>query len=368
MEFTLEHTDANTKARAGTLQLPHGEVQTPIFMPVGTQGTVKALTSKELEDLDAQIILGNTYHLFLRPGGEVMNKVGGLHTFMSWKRPILTDSGGYQVYSLARLRKLNDEGVTFQSHIDGSTFTFTPERVVKIQEELGVDIMMQLDECPPTNATKEQIDKAVERSFLWARRAADAWKKPDTSLFGIVQGGLHIDLRQKSAEHLLTLDLPGYALGGFSVGEEMKEAYPAIDASADFLPAHKPRYLMGIGFPEDIVHAVGSGLDMFDCVLPTRCARTGMCFYSEGRLRIKNATHRDDLQPIDPECTCYTCRNFSRAYLRHLFIANEITAIILMTIHNIHFYLDLCRKMRTAILQDSFKEFSDSFFQSLKYL
>ena len=368
MDFTIHHHDAHTRARAGLLQVPHGEVQTPVFMPVGTQGAVKAMTSRALEDVGARIILGNTYHLFLRPGCETIQKAGGLHRFIGWQRPILTDSGGYQVYSLAKLRKITDEGVVFRSHIDGTEFTFTPENVVTIQEGFGVDIMMQLDECPPTHADRAHIEQAVDRSALWARRSYDAWSRGDSSLFGIVQGGLHPDLREKSIEKLLSVELPGYALGGFSVGEDMEEAYPVIAQTAQRLPRDKPRYLMGIGFPEDIVRAVGFGVDMFDCVLPTRCARTGMCFYSEGRLRIKNACYREDMQPIDPTCTCYTCRHFSRAYLRHLFMANEITGIVLMTIHNIHFYLDLCTKMRSAIMNDTFSEFYDGFFASLKYL
>jgi queuine tRNA-ribosyltransferase len=365
MEFLLEHTDAHTNARAGTLKLSHGDVQTPVFMPVGTQGTVKALTVRDIEETGAQMILGNTYHLFLRPGSEIIQKAGGLHSFTGWQGPVLTDSGGYQVYSLADLRKLNDQGVTFKSHVDGTAFTFTPESVVKIQEQFGVDIMMQLDECPPSHAGRKEIAAAVARSALWAQRSADAWSSTASALFGIVQGGLHADLRQHSAEQLTALDLPGYALGGFSVGEDMSEAYPVIERAAQMLPGHKPRYLMGVGFPEDIVRAVGSGVDMFDCVLPTRCARNGMCFFSAGRLRIKNAAYKDDMRPIDPACSCYACRTFSRAYLRHLFMAGEITALVLMTIHNITYYVNLCRRMREAILQNAFAKFSRDFFASL---
>jgi queuine tRNA-ribosyltransferase len=364
MQFSLDHTDGN--ARAATLKLPHGTLETPMFMPVGTQGTVKAMTPNQLEEIGAQIILGNTYHLFLRPGADIIAKAGGLHRFSGWTRPILTDSGGYQVYSLAKLRKLNDTGVIFQSHIDGSTVEFTPEKVVEFQELLGVDIMMQLDECPPATAGVAQIKTAVDRSLLWAERSRSAWSRQDSSLFGIVQGGLHEDLRRESAAGLIALDLPGYALGGFSVGEDMQLSYPVIAASAAMLPQNKPRYLMGIGFPEDIVRAVSFGLDMFDCVLPTRCARTGLCFVSEGRLRIKNSCYRDDMRPIDPGCECYTCKTFSRAYLRHLFIAKEISACVLMTIHNLHYYLELCRSMRTAIKADCFQEFHDNFFASLK--
>jgi queuine tRNA-ribosyltransferase len=364
MKFTLEHTDAHSRARAARLVLPHGEVQTPVFMPVGTQATVKSLTSRDVDELGAQMLLGNTYHLHLRPGSELISRAGGLHAFMGWHKPILTDSGGYQVYSLARLRRLSNDGVTFQSHIDGSACTFTPEKVVQIQEQLGVDIMMQLDECPPAHAAKKDIERAVDRSLNWARRSRDAWSRSTGVLFGIAQGGLHDDLRCKSIEHLVALELPGYALGGFSVGENMHEAYPVIERAAGRLPVAAPRYLMGIGFPEDIVRAVAAGIDMFDCVLPTRCARNGMCFTSRGRLRIKNARYRNDMAPIDEACTCYTCRTFSRAYLRHLCMAHEITGSVLMTIHNIHYYLELCRQMRSAILADSFKAFSDGFFRS----
>lgn len=363
MRFSLDATDG--RARAATLELPNGTLTTPVFMPVGTQGTVKAMTTALLEDIGAQIILSNTYHLFLRPGADIIERAGGLHRFSAWKRPILTDSGGYQVYSLAKLRTLNDSGVTFQSHIDGSMVEFTPEKVVAFQELLGVDIMMQLDECPPTTANRDQITTAVQRSLLWAARSREAWRRSESALFGIVQGGLHADLRAASAAGLIDLDLPGYALGGFSVGEDMQLSYPAIAASAAMLPPDKPRYLMGIGFPEDIVRAVGFGLDMFDCVLPTRCARNGLCFYSEGRLRIKNACYRDDMRPIDPQCACYACRTVSRAYLRHLFLANEISALVLMTIHNLHYYLELCRCMRTAIMDGRFREFQDSFLASL---
>lgn len=367
MHFTLFHRDIHTKARAGSLVLAHGEVQTPVFMPVGTQAAVKGITMRDLKALGTQIMLGNTYHLFLRPGCDVIEKAGGLHNFIGWQDPILTDSGGYQVYSLANLRQVNNDGVTFRSHIDGTEFALTPEKVITTQETFGVDIMMQLDECPPTNAAKTQIATAVDRTVLWAQRSLAAWSKPETLLFGIVQGGLHADLRQRSAEELIKLDLPGYALGGFSVGEKIQDAYPVIASTAALLPEDRVRYLMGVGFPEDMVLAVGLGIDMFDCVLPTRCARTGMCFFSEGRLRIKNSCYRDDFTPIDPACRCYTCSNFSRAYIRHLFMAREITATILMTIHNIFYYLKLCRDIRKAILKNAFKQFQDDFFASLKY-
>ncbi len=362
MRFSLDATDG--RARAATIDLPHGTLTTPVFMPVGTQGTVKAMTNALLEDIGAQIVLGNTYHLYLRPGADIIARAGGLHRFSAWQRPFLTDSGGYQVYSLAKLRTLNDSGVSFQSHVDGSMVEFTPEKVVAFQELLGVDIMMQLDECPPTTADRDQITAAVQRSLLWAARSREAWRRDECALFGIVQGGLHADLRAQSAAGLIALDLPGYALGGFSVGEDMQQSYPAIAAAAALLPPDRPRYLMGIGFPEDIVRAAGFGLDMFDCVLPTRCARNGLCFYSGGRLRIKNACYRDDMSPIDPQCTCYACRTVSRAYLRHLFLANEINACVLMTIHNLHYYLELCRGMRAAIMAGRFREFHDGFLAS----
>lgn len=365
MRFSIEHSDAHSEARAGMLSLPHGDVPTPVFMPVGTQGTVKAMTMRDIGDTDARIILGNTYHLFLRPGLELLEKAGGLHRFIGWQRPILTDSGGFQVYSLADLRKLTDEAVTFKSHIDGSAFTFTPESVVKLQEGFGVDIMMQLDECPPATADKAHIGRAVNRSLLWAARSRDAWTSPQSSLFGIVQGGLHADLRLQSAEGLIALDLPGYALGGFSVGEVMTDAYPVIEKTALALPREKPRYLMGVGTPEDIVRAVGYGVDMFDCVLPTRCARNGLCFCSHGKLRIKNACYKDDFTPLDAACSCYACRSFTRGYIRHLYMAGEITALILMTIHNITYYLDLCRRLREAILQDGYRHFCEEFFRGL---
>lgn len=367
MHFTLEHCDTGSSARAGMLSLPHGQVPTPVFMPVGTQATVKAMTVQDMEAAGAGIILNNTYHLFLRPGLDLVQKAGGLHRFSGWNRPILTDSGGFQVYSLADLRKLTDQGVTFKSHIDGTVFTFTPESVVELQEGFGVDIMMQLDECPPATADKALISRAVSRSLLWAERSRQVWSSGQSALFGIVQGGLHEDLRLESARGLMALDLPGYALGGFSVGEKMTDAYPVIRATAQALPADKPRYLMGVGTPEDIVRAVGFGIDMFDCVLPTRCARNGLLFCSQGKLRIKNARYKDDFMPLDPACSCYACRNFSRAFIRHLYMAGEITALMLMTMHNIEYYLGLCRRLRQAILQNGYREFCREFFSSMDF-
>ncbi|MCX8042960.1 MAG: tRNA guanosine(34) transglycosylase Tgt [Desulfobacterota bacterium] len=361
MRFIVEHGDQSSAARAGRLVLQHGEVLTPIFMPVGTQGTVKALTARDLQEIGAQIILCNTYHLFLRPGCDCIAAAGGLHRFCGWQYPILTDSGGYQIFSLAALRKVSDEGAVFQSHIDGSIVTFTPEQIVGVQEAFGVDIMMQLDECPPAQATKSAIAEAVNRSLLWARRSYGAWSRKESALFGIVQGGVHLDLRRHSAQVLAELSLPGYALGGFSVGETMVEAFPVIEQTASLLPYDKPRYLMGIGFPEDIVTAVGMGIDMFDCVLPTRCARNGMCFTSQGRLKLRNACYKLDQRPLDPACSCYTCRTHSRAYLRHLFMADEITALTLMTLHNVSFYISLCGRIREAILENRFSRFAADF-------
>lgn len=361
MLFTVEHTDRSCSARAGRLVVQHGEVLTPVFMPVGTQGTVKALTVRDILETGAQIILCNTYHLFLRPGCDCIAAAGGLHHFCGWHQPILTDSGGYQIFSLAALRKVSDEGAVFQSHIDGSTVTFTPEQVVAVQEAFGVDIMMQLDECPPAHASKGAVAEATARSLLWARRSRDAWSRKETALFGIVQGGLHLDLRTQSARSLAELEFPGYALGGFSVGETMAQAFPVIEKTASLLPQEKPRYLMGIGFPEDIVTAVGLGIDMFDCVLPTRCARNGMCFTGQGRLKLRNACYKHDWRPLDPSCSCYACRTYSRAYLRHLFMAGEITALIMMTLHNVSFYITLCRRIREAICEDRFPQFSAAF-------
>ena len=364
MRFVVEHTIPTGQARTGRLFLQHGEVLTPVFMPVGTQGTVKTLTMRDIEEAGAQMILCNTYHLFLRPGYDCIAAAGGLHRFIGWHRPILTDSGGYQIFSLAALRSVTDEAAVFQSHLDGATITFTPEKVIAIQEGFGVDIMMQLDECPAAHAPKSVVAEAVQRSLLWARRSISSWSRTETALFGIVQGGLHKDLREHSARSLAELKLPGYALGGFSVGETMEQAFPVIEQTAALLPPDKPRYLMGVGFPEDIVTAVGLGIDMFDCVLPTRCARNGMCFTTQGRLKLRNACYKNDQRPLDPSCSCYTCQTYSRAYLRHLFMADEITALSLMTLHNVSFYISLCRRIREAILANQFSQFAKTFLEA----
>jgi queuine tRNA-ribosyltransferase len=327
-------------------------------MPVGTIGTVKTLTPDELKDLSAQIILGNTYHLYLRPGMDLMKEAGGLHNFMNWDRPILTDSGGFQVMSLSGLRKITREGVRFQSHIDGSYHMFTPEKVMEIQNTIGADIIMSFDECPPYPATKEYVAKSLKTTLEWAERGLNAHKNTaHQALFGIVQGGVHTDLRQESAEALMKLDFPGYSIGGLAVGESKEDMANITKYLNPILPKHKPRYLMGVGTPMDLINNIANGVDMFDCVMPTRNARKGTVFTRNGRLIIKAARYKADFNPIDPECDCYTCRNFSRAYIRHLFAANELLAMRLASIHSLHFYLELAGMARQAIFDDRFEEF-----------
>ncbi len=331
---------------------------TPIFMPVGTVGTVKTLTPDELKALGAEIILGNTYHLYLRPGMELMKAAGGLHNFMNWDFPILTDSGGFQVMSLSGLRKITEEGVKFQSHIDGSYHLFTPEKVMEIQNTVGADIIMSFDECPPYPATKEYVAKSLQTTLRWAERGLNAHKNPDhQALFGIVQGGVHIDLRQESAETLIKLDFPGYSIGGLAVGESKEDMAKVTGFLNGILPENKPRYLMGAGTPMDLINNIANGVDMFDCVMPTRNARKGTVFTRNGRLVIKAARYKADFNPIDPECNCYACRNFTRAYIRHLFAANELLAMRLASIHSLHFYLDLAKMCRQAVFEDRFEEF-----------
>ena len=370
--FTLTHTDGG--ARRGILKTAHGEIETPVFMPVGTQGAVKALTSQHLEDIGAGIILGNTYHLMLRPGDELIARRGGLHKFIGWQRPILTDSGGYQVFSLAERRKLSEEGVEFRSHLDGSAHLLTPERAVEIQINLGSDIAMVLDECPALPSTAEIIDQSLQLTARWARRSREAFLKrkvsaPSAALgsaaqFGIVQGGTFPDLRAKSAELTVSIGFEGYAIGGLSVGEPNETMYQVVEATAPRLPADQPRYLMGVGTPIDLVECVARGIDMFDCVLPTRNARNGQLFTSEGPLNIKNAQFSEDDGPADPACSCYTCRNFSRAYLSHLFRAGEMTGGTLNTLHNLSFYLDTMRRIREAIAFGRFEDFRQGFHQT----
>ncbi len=360
--FSLIKKETASSARLGRIVTPHGEIGTPVFMPVGTQATVKTLSPADLADIGAEIILGNTYHLFLRPGHELIRDFGGLQEFMGWKRPVLTDSGGFQVFSLADLRKITEEGVTFQSHIDGGAKHFiTPEYAVEIQEALGADIIMAFDECIPFPATHDYARESLERTLRWAKRCRAAKKETGQALFGIVQGGMYPELRKHSAEALLEIGFEGYALGGLSVGETKPVMYEMIEASVPLLPQDKPRYLMGVGTPEDLVEGVDRGIDMFDCVMPTRNARNGTFFTSFGKVVIRNAQYERDKQPIDPECHCSTCRTFTRAYLRHLFNANEVLALRLGTIHNLFFYLQLMRNVRTSIEQGRFREFKREF-------
>jgi queuine tRNA-ribosyltransferase len=353
--FTLSHRDG--AARAGVVSTPHGDIHTPVFMPVGTQATVKGLTPLMVEEIGAQIILGNTYHLALRPGDELIAALGGLHTFMHWDRPILTDSGGFQVFSLASQVKITDHGAKFKSHIDGSPLELTPERAVEIQQHLGSDIAMVLDECPPADGDPAVIRNAVRRSILWADRCKRHHTRRDQGQFAIVQGGLNTELREECAKELVAMDFPGYALGGFSVGEAPEAMHAALPACASFLPERKPRYLMGVGRPEDLLAGVAAGIDMFDCVMPTRNGRNALAFTNEGPLRLRNAKHRRDPAPLTSDCKCYCCANFSRAYLHHLFAADEMLGPTLLSLHNLAFYLDLMTDARVAITEGRFESF-----------
>jgi queuine tRNA-ribosyltransferase len=344
-------------ARLGRLETPHGTVDTPLFMPVGTQATVKGLTPEQLEAAGAKMVLGNTYHLALRPGPEVIADLGGLHRFMGWNGPILTDSGGFQVYSLALSRRVDDRAAVFRSHIDGSLLELTPERAVAIQENLGADVAMCLDECPAFGSSGEQLREAVRRTVHWAERCRAAHRRPDQALFAIVQGGTDMGLRADCAAALRRLDFPGYALGGFSVGEAAAQMIEALPAAAACLPADRPRYLMGVGRPQDIVAAVAAGLDLFDCVLPTRNGRNASAFTADGPVRLRNACHKRDPGPIESGCTCYTCRMFSRAYVHHLFLAGEMLGPTLLSLHNVAFYCRLLAEVRSAISQGRFAQF-----------
>ncbi|NPA91437.1 MAG: tRNA guanosine(34) transglycosylase Tgt [Chloroflexi bacterium] len=348
------------EARLGVFTTPHGDIPMPAFAPVGTQATVKTLTPDELHMLDVHIILSNTYHLYLRPGADIIAELGGLHAFMGWDGPILTDSGGFQVFSLAHMRHLDEEGVTFRSHIDGSLHRFTPEIVVHTQELLGSDIIMPLDICP-TPDNREEVERAVRLTHAWAVRAREAHTRDDQALFGIVQGGIYPDLREQAARFLVSLDFPGYAIGGLSVGETKEAMYATLSATVPHLPEDRPRYLMGVGTPEDILEAVERGVDLFDCVLPTRVARNGGLLTHEGRINIRNARFARDPNPIEPGCTCYTCQKFSRAYLRHLFKAGETLGLRLATIHNIHFMQQLMKDIRQSIQEGRFRAFKEAF-------
>ncbi len=367
MRYTVESRDPNCAARTGRLSLPHGEVETPIFMPVGTQATVKALSQEDLREIGAQIILGNAYHLYLRPGTETLEMAGGIHGFMNWDRPVLTDSGGFQVFSLSALNKITPEGVHFQSHLDGSRHFFTPEKAIDNQISIGADIMMCFDDCTAFPVTREKAEKSMRMTHEWAIQCKARWEERDASqqaLFGIVQGSVFEDLRRESAQGLVSLDFPGYAIGGVSVGESKEEMTQAVEWAAPHLPEEKPRYLMGVGPPEDILNAIERGIDMFDCVMPTRNARNGSLFTSTGKVNIKNARHARDFGPPDANCACPVCRTYTRSYLHHLYRAKEILSLRLNTLHNLFFMLQLADSARKAIRDGRFLEFKRTFLQS----
>ena len=352
-EFTI--TAENHRARAATFSTPHGNLLTPVFAPVGTQATVKTLTPENLKEINATLVLSNTYHLYLRPGDELVREMGGLHHFMQWPRPMLTDSGGFQVFSLAQTRKIDDDGVTFKSHIDGSTHRFTPEKSIAIQENLGADIIMTFDECSDPN-DHTYTRPAMDRTHRWAERSLRAKTRPDQALFGIVQGGVQADLRAESAEFIASLDTPGIAIGGLSVGETKEEMHAMLDVVTPLLPENKPRYLMGVGTPEDLINGVSRGIDIFDCVLPTRLARHHSAFAREGRLNLMNAIFARDPRPIDETCDCYTCKTFTRAYIRHLIVARELLAGTLISIHNLRALIRLMEQIRAYIIEGTFEE------------
>lgn len=366
LKLNLVAKDKNSKARAGWVETDHGVVETPIFMPVGTQGSVKAVNQFYLEkEIKAQIVLSNTYHLYLRPGTEILEAAGGLHRFMNWQKPILTDSGGYQVFSLTELRKLKEDGVEFRSHLDGSKHFFTPEKVIQIQRSIGSDIMMVLDECAPYPCDYEYAKNSVQLTSNWAILNKKAFSESEPKyghkqfLFGIIQGSIYKDLRKKSAEDLLELDFDSYAIGGLAVGEPTELMYELVDYTTDLMPENRPRYLMGVGRPENILESVARGVDMFDCVMPTRNARNANVFTWNGTLSMRNAKYKDDFKPLDENCGCYTCRNFTRAYLRHLFVAEELLALELASVHNLYFYLELVRKAREKIIDGTFNEWKN---------
>jgi len=364
--FKILKKDATSRARLGILKTFHNEIETPVFMPVGTLATVKTMSPEELKSIGAQIILSNTYHLYLRPGEELIKKAGGLHKFMNWDRSILTDSGGFQVFSLGPLRTITEEGVTFKSHIDGSTHFMSPEKAVKIQEALGSDIAMVFDECAPYPSDYNYAKEAMHRTHRWAKRCKDAHQRVDQVQFGIVQGSTYADLRVESAKYLTDLDFPGYAIGGLSVGEPKPLMYEMLEVLEPHLPLEKPRYLMGVGSPDALIEGVLRGIDMFDCVLPTRIARNGTVFTKYGKLVVRNAAYKEDFRPIEDDCQCYTCRNYSRAYIRHLLHNDEVLGIRLTTIHNLHFLINLMREIRKAIKEDRLISFAREFLHNYK--
>ncbi len=367
--YELLHIDKNSGARRGVVHTPHGDIQTPIFMPVGTQATVKAMTPEELkEEVQAQIILSNTYHLYLRPGHELVKEAGGLHKFMNWDRPILTDCGGFQVFSLSDLRKIKEEGVEFTSHLDGSKHFFSPERVIEIEEALGADIIMAFDECVKYPETYEYTKQSMERTTRWAKRCKDAHTTADRQgLFGIIQGGFYEDLREQSAKDLIAMDFPGYAIGGISVGEPKEEFLKMLKFTAPLMPENKPRYLMGVGSPDYLIEAALAGIDMCDCVLPTRIARHGTAMTSHGKVVARNACYERDFTPLDSECDCYTCRNYTKAYIRHLINTKEILGVRLLSIHNLRFLTKLMDRVRIEIENDNLLNFRDEFYKNYGY-
>ena len=364
--YELLHVDKNSGARRGVIHTPHGDIQTPIFMPVGTQATVKALTPEELKDVNAQIIFSNTYHLYFRPGEKIVKEAGGLHKFMNWDRPILTDSGGFQVFSLSKLRTISEEGVEFRSELDGSKHFISPEKDMQIEEDLGADIIMAFDECCPYPSTYEYTKKSMERTTRWAKRCKEA-HKTDQALFGIIQGGFYEDLRKISANDLKELDFPGYALGGISVGEPKETFLKILRYTTPLMPENKPRYLMGVGSPDYLIEAALAGIDMCDCVLPTRIARHGTALTSHGKLVVRNKTYERDFSPIDDECDCYACKNYTRAYIRHLIKCNEILGFRLLSIHNLKFLTNLMHRVRMEIENDNLIEFSKEFYRQYGY-
>ncbi len=362
--YELLHKDKTTGARRGIVHTPHGDIQTPVFMPVGTQATVKSLTPEELKEIGAQIILSNTYHLYLRPGHELVKEAGGLHKFMNWDKPILTDCGGFQVFSLSDLRTISEDGVEFRSHLDGSKHFFSPEKVMEIEEALGADIIMSFDECVKYPETYEYTKNSMERTTRWAKRCKAAHKNTEKqALFGIIQGGFYEDLREKSAKDLIELDFPGYAIGGISVGEPKEEFLKMLYFTAPLMPENKPRYLMGVGTPDYLIEAAIAGIDMCDCVLPTRIARNGTAMTWNGKVVVRNATYERDWGPIDKECDCYACKNYTRAYIRHLIKANEILGVRLLSIHNIYFLTKLMERVRIEIEHDNLENFKNEFYK-----
>ena len=366
--YELLHEDKNSGARRGIVHTPHGDIQTPVFMPVGTQATVKSMTPEELKELGAQIILSNTYHLYLRPGENIVKEAGGLHKFMNWDRPILTDCGGFQVFSLSDLRTISEDGVEFRSHLDGSKHMFTPEKVMQIEEDLGADIIMSFDECCPYPSTYEYTKNSMERTTRWAVRCKKAHTNVEKQgLFGIIQGGFYKDLRQQSAKDLVALDFPGYAIGGISVGEPKEEFIDILRYTAPLMPKDKPRYLMGVGTPDYLIEAALAGIDMCDCVLPTRIARNGTAMTWNGKVVIRNATYERDFTPLDPECDCYACSNYTRAYIRHLVKTKEILGTRLLSIHNLYFLTKLMERVRMEIENDNLLKFKEEFYKKYGY-